>query len=276
MTLRKSKPEPLISCPEVDYPRLDEFIYERRCFLRQFFLGTLSAGLGAGFAGGCAKSHSKRDTEQNAGNGGTSDPYPYDPENPDGAVPYPLNPDSDYQPPMTSGAMVEPDYPEPPEPQPYDAAVTIPPEPTPDASVAKDAGAPIDPDEEDAGWQIAGDIATPEYHMVNLPSNGNDYTILGVDEELYYSVTFITYDESLAEYFRQTESDALILIRNALSTTNCGKLDLGEMEPQIKLLLEAHYEEQSGRKGVMIESLTLLVDSCFAMPLAGGMPEPQY
>lgn len=275
MTSRKSKPEPLTSYPEVTYPRLDEYMYERRGFLRQFFLGTLSAGLGAGFIAGCAKSYSTRDVDRKLGNAGTGDSYSYDPESPDSAVDYTKNADPDNQPPMTSGAMVEPDYPEPPEPPPYDAAVTIPPEPTTDAAT-NDTGGRFDPNEEDAGWQIAGDIATPEYHMVNLPSDGNDYSNLGVDEQLSYSVTFITYDESLAEFFRQTESESMVLIRNILSTTSCGTLDSGEMETQIQLMLEEYYAEQSGRTGVVIESLTLLIDSCVVMPLPGGMSDPQY
>jgi hypothetical protein len=261
---RDSKPKPLGVRPEVGYPRLADHRCQRCGFLKNVLLsvGALSMGAGKALLVGCTESHGPRPENDNglAAGAGSGSPYPQ------------LN---------VSGGLPEPYYPGPPEnPPPTDGGVTVQPPEKPETLPA-DAGTDAAPPEVDPEWPLDGDVVSPEYHTVRLPASGFRSTLINAEEDLTYAVSFITYDAGLAEFYREIAEDpnqwiAYDHISRVLNGYGCNSLNVGLAEPDIASVLEEHYRAQSVVQNAVIESLSLLVESCLFMPLGGGLPSPDY
>ncbi len=262
---KDSRPKPLNARPEAGYPRLVDHRYERRSFLKKILLsvGVLSIGGGKSLLVGCAESHAPRPANDNhlytAGAGGSFEP--------------PLN---------LGGRGPEPQYPDPYDPPPAsDAGVDARRLGQTDAGPA-DAGRDAAPPKVDPEWPLAGEMVEPEFHAVRLPAEGFRYLYLGMDGELKFGISFITYDAGLADFYRRigedpaAESELFTLVNRLLYEYTCDTLDVGRVEVDLVPLLEEYYREQTGVQGATIEIASLEVDSCRFMPMGGGLPAPDY
>lgn len=126
---------------------------------------------------------------------------------------------------------------------------------------------------------VAGDMVGPDYYDVRLPAEGNSSVYMYYGDYLQFAVAFVTYDEAVAEYYRNTPDDGLAVINSVLVDSDCDNLSGDSLATMEQNLLEALSENASKRvatDGQGIASLTLLIDSCEDGMIAGGMEDPDY
>jgi hypothetical protein len=125
---------------------------------------------------------------------------------------------------------------------------------------------------------IDGHTEPGELFTVRLPGEGFASTYLSYDEYLRYAVSFTTYNEELAAHFRAAHEETLVTVSGLLAAHSCEEFTgpLGSIEDSIRTRLEELYEELHGETIPMIHSLTLIIDGCEWMPIAGGDREPGY
>jgi hypothetical protein len=126
---------------------------------------------------------------------------------------------------------------------------------------------------------IDGGREDPELLTVRLPGAGFASAYLNPDEYVRFAVTFTTYNEALAAYFRSHESEGLAVMSNALSPFHC--TDFGSRmtaaRAALAAALEDHYLSLHDDEGRLVNSLDLVVDTCeYAPPIGGVMEDPGY
>ena len=137
----------------------------------------------------------------------------------------------------------------------------------------------VDTEEE---MPYAGGIMEPHYFEVRLPEEHFWYIFISDSDYLSYGITFVTYDEYFAEYFRQNPQLSMEIASDALLNKLCEDFETQEgiQQAQQELIaaLETHYNSVNSMGNQnWIESLTLLIDFCESnMMIDGDIAEPEY
>jgi hypothetical protein len=120
----------------------------------------------------------------------------------------------------------------------------------------------------------------PELFTVRLPGEGFATAYLMDWDYLEYAVTFTTYDETFASYFESHLDLALTACSEVLSTRYCYQVQdesvRGALLGELRAALETHFAGATGSEGTWIESMSLHVESCQEMAVAGDMEYPSY
>jgi hypothetical protein len=125
---------------------------------------------------------------------------------------------------------------------------------------------------------IDGRSTMPDLHTVRSPGSGFASAWIGTEEYLRYAVTFTTYDEEFAEFYRSNEDQALIVFSSILSGYSCDDFSgsMTAVRTALAAALEEHYRGLFGETSDLVHSLEILVEECEWMPIAGDMEEPGY
>jgi hypothetical protein len=115
-------------------------------------------------------------------------------------------------------------------------------------------------------------------HTVRLPGEGFASAYMSYDEYLRYSVTFTTYSEALAEAYRGSDSEGLVVCSGVLSGSSCAEIESSHaaIRDALRSALESHYLETHADEGAGIHTLTFHVEECETALIGGDIEEPGY
>ncbi|MBW2263046.1 MAG: twin-arginine translocation signal domain-containing protein [Deltaproteobacteria bacterium] len=115
-------------------------------------------------------------------------------------------------------------------------------------------------------------------HTVRLPGEGFASAYIGFDDYLRYFVSFTTYNEAFAEYFRSSDSEGLVVLSGVLNESTCEEIESspGTIQRALLAALESHYFETFVDDGAGIHELTFHVEECETAMIAGDIEEPGY
>ncbi len=115
-------------------------------------------------------------------------------------------------------------------------------------------------------------------HTVRLPGEGFASAYIGFDDYLRYSVTFTTYNEALAEHYRSSDSEGLMVLSGVLSGSSCEEIESSPaaVRGALRTALETHYFETYAGDGAGIHELTFHVEECETAMIGGDIEEPGY
>jgi hypothetical protein len=127
---------------------------------------------------------------------------------------------------------------------------------------------------------IDGETAHPDLHSVRLPGSGFASAYIGYEEYVHFAVTFNTYNEAFAAWYRSNEAEGLGVLAAALTPFGCSDLSSGmtAVRTALAVALEDHYLSLHDDEGPLVNSIEAIVDSCEYMPpIGGGVAEdPHY
>jgi hypothetical protein len=124
---------------------------------------------------------------------------------------------------------------------------------------------------------ISGNPGT--LHAVRQPGEGYANLYLDSGEYVRFAVTFTTYNEALAVYFRENETEGVMAMTASVRGLTCETFSdhPGSVERFLKDALEDHYLGLFDDTGTLIESLDLEVESCeVSVDIGGAAPYPGY
>ncbi len=115
-------------------------------------------------------------------------------------------------------------------------------------------------------------------HTVRLPGEGFASAYIGFDDYLRYFVSFTTYSEAFAEYFRSGDSEGLVVLAGVLSGSSCEEIEgsPAAVRGALRSALESHYFETFADDGAGIHELTFHVEECETAMIGGDIEEPGY
>ena len=115
-------------------------------------------------------------------------------------------------------------------------------------------------------------------HTVRLPGEGFASAYIGFDDYLRYFVSFTTYNEAFAEYFRSSDSEGLVVLTGVLGGSSCDEIESspGTIRSAIRSALESHYFETFADEGAGVHELTFHVEECETAMIGGDIEEPGY
>jgi hypothetical protein len=116
-------------------------------------------------------------------------------------------------------------------------------------------------------------------HTVRQPGEGYANLYLDSGEYVRFAVTFTTYNEAMAVYFRDAETEGVMAMTAAVRGLTCSTFSdhPGQVERILQDALEDHYLGLFDDTGTLIESLDLEVQSCeVSVDIGGVAPYPGY
>lgn len=126
---------------------------------------------------------------------------------------------------------------------------------------------------------IDGSTTHPDLHTVRLPGEGFGSAYLGWEEYVRFAVTFTTYNEALAAYYRSHEPEGLSALILGLASYTCSDFTgtMRDVRRNMAVALEDHYLSIHDDDGPLVESLQMIVDTCeYSTPIGGAMEDPHY
>ncbi len=126
---------------------------------------------------------------------------------------------------------------------------------------------------------ISGNPDPRDLHEVRQPGEGYANVTLSSDEYVRFAVTFTTYNEAMAVYFRANEMEGVVAMTVAVQDLSCRAFDddPGRVKRLLKDALEDHYLGLFDDTGSLIESLDLDVETCeVSVDIGGAAPYPGY
>jgi len=126
---------------------------------------------------------------------------------------------------------------------------------------------------------ISGDPDPRDLHEVRQPGEGYANVYLSSDEYVRFAVTFTTYNEAMAVYFRANEMEGVVAMTVAVQDLSCRAFndEPGRVKRILQDALEDHYLGLFDDSGSLIESLDLDVETCeVSVDIGGAAPYPGY
>ena len=126
---------------------------------------------------------------------------------------------------------------------------------------------------------ISGDPDPRDLHEVRQPAEGFANAYLRYDEFVRFAVTFTTYNEAMAAYFRENETEGVVAMTIAVQDLRCSAFDdePGRVRGILQDALEDHYLGLHDDTGPLVESLDLVVQTCeVSVDIGGAAPYPGY
>jgi hypothetical protein len=121
-----------------------------------------------------------------------------------------------------------------------------------------------------------------DLHNVRLPESGFASAYLshatdpggGNEDFLHYAVSFSTYNERLAHYYRDAVEETLAMLAEGLYGHTCHHVENQPtlIEDKIRDILERHYTDIHGHEEPLIHTLLLIVDYCEHYTVPAGVP----
>jgi len=126
---------------------------------------------------------------------------------------------------------------------------------------------------------ITGNPNPGTLHEVRQPGEGYANVYMSSDEYVRFAVTFTTYNEAMAAYFRENEMEGVVAMTVAVQDLSCSMFSDHRREVRriLQDALEDHYLGLFDDTGTLIESLDLEVESCeVSVDIGGAAPFPGY
>ncbi|MBW2263048.1 MAG: twin-arginine translocation signal domain-containing protein [Deltaproteobacteria bacterium] len=126
---------------------------------------------------------------------------------------------------------------------------------------------------------ISGNPNPGDLHEVRQPGEGYANVYLSSDEYVRFAVTFTTYNEAMAVYFRENEMEGVVAMTVAVQDLSCSTFHdhPATVKRILQDALEDHYLGLFDDTGSLIESLDLDVESCeVSVDIGGAAPYPGY
>lgn len=129
--------------------------------------------------------------------------------------------------------------------------------------------------------EIAGGMPEPEYEQVRLPSEGHTEVYLPSNDYVAFAVTFVTYDYSFGQYFRDNEEVGLNACVQVLCSYSADDLNddaiRSDVELELARALNAAYEASVGTYYSGAEAVDLHIEDSYSYhEIDGDIAEPSF
>jgi len=251
------KPARKKESPEAAYPTLNEFNRDRRRLLKGIAGGAFYLGVGGALAGCLSHPDSGGGSSSaDAGDVGVDWPFQRNDAGQDPVV-HPPRRDVGHEPtiiPRTDAGE--------------DARSDADAVPNPDADLGPD-------------WGMAGGMPEPTHESVRLPSTDTTPMYTFSSDYITFSVTFMTYDPSFAQFFRDHAEVGLNACVQVLCDVNCDDLanesTIETIETDLAAALNEAYRLEGNDTWSGAEALELSIETCESYyGIDGDGAEPEF